>query len=268
MNKSKHNSNNINFSKIKSNDRLIGSNIIHLSMVDSTMNYAWGLFKDKKYDTGTVVIADEQVNVRGRKGAKWYSKNAEDILCSIMLRSNHRNLTDLLVIASLSVVYTLEEILLENEISIKWPNDVHVDGKKIAGVIAESSSETYNDLSKAVVGIGLNVNLKRSSYEYLPVSTTSVNELLQCKIDRIKIFESLIDNFDILYKKLTSNHNLIPEWKKHLNSIGKKISFRLNKSNQIKIALVEDVDDLGRLIVVDENANRWCIFDQSIEFLD
>ena len=83
MNKSKHNSNNINFSKIKSNDRLIGSNIIHLSMVDSTMNYAWGLFKDKKYDTGTVVIADEQHNGRGRKGAKWYSKNAEDILCSI-----------------------------------------------------------------------------------------------------------------------------------------------------------------------------------------
>ena len=76
MNKSKHNSNNINFSKIKSNDRLIGSNIIHLSMVDSTMNYAWGLFKDKKYDTGTVVIADEQVNGRGRKGAKWYSKNS------------------------------------------------------------------------------------------------------------------------------------------------------------------------------------------------
>ena len=119
-----------------------------------------------------------------------------------------------------------------------------------------------------MVGIGLNVNLKRSSYEFLPVSTTSVNELLQCKIDRIKIFESLDNNYAVLSKKLTSNHNLNPELKKNLNSIGKKISFRLNKSNQIKIALVEDVDDLGRLKVVDENANRWCIFDQSIEFLD
>ena len=78
----------------------------------------------------------------------------------------------------------------------------------------------------------------------------------------------LINGGSYTYKKLTSNHNLIPEWKRYLNSIGKKISFRLNNSNQIKIALVEDVDDLGRLIVVDENAHRWRIFDQSIKFLD
>ena len=85
-----------------------------------------------------------------------------------MLESKDKNLSDLLIIASLAVVYTLEKIIHNQNISIKWPNDVLVNQNKIAGVIAESSSKTFSNFSLAVVGIGLNVNLKCRGIINLP----------------------------------------------------------------------------------------------------
>ena len=83
------------------------------------MNFAWKLFEKNVNNNGTVIIADEQSEGRGRNGTVWYSENSEDILCSIMLKSRDKNLSDLLIIASLAVVYTLEKILHNENILLK-----------------------------------------------------------------------------------------------------------------------------------------------------
>ena len=268
MDKRKFYKKNSEFSNIKLNSRIIGSNIIHLSYIDSTMNFAWNLFEENVENNGTVIIADEQSEGRGRNGTIWYSEKSEDILCSIMLQSRDKNLSDLLIIASLAVVYTLEKILYNQNISIKWPNDVLVNENKIAGVIAESSSETFSNYSLAVVGIGLNVNLKCRGNINLPKNTTSITEITNKKVSRIETFELLMMNFDLLYEKLNQNQNIVSEWKKYLNSIGKRVSFNLNNSNNLQGGIVEDIDELGRLIIIDNEGNRRCLYDQTIRFID
>ncbi len=205
---------------------------------------------------------------RGRNGSIWYSEKSEDILCSIMLESRHKNLSELLIIASLAVVYTLEKILHNQNISIKWPNDVLVNQNKIAGVIAESSSKTFSNFSLAVVGIGLNVNLKCRGNIKLPINTTSIAEITDKKVSRLEIFELLLINFDLLFAKLNKNQDIISEWKKYLNSIGKRVSFNLKNSNDLQIGIVEDIDELGRLIIIDKEGKRRCLYDQTIRFID
>ena len=268
MNKRKLYKKNSEFSNIKLNSNIIGSNIIHLSHINSTMNYAWNLFEKNVDNNGTVIIADEQSEGRGRNGSIWYSEKSEDILCSIMLESRHKNLSELLIIASLAVVYTLEKILHNQNISIKWPNDVLVNQNKIAGVIAESSSKTFSNFSLAVVGIGLNVNLKCRGNIKLPINTTSIAEITDKKVSRLEIFELLLMNFDLLFAKLNKNQDIISEWKKYLNSIGKRVSFNLKNSNDLQIGIVEDIDELGRLIIIDKEGKRRCLYDQTIRFID
>ena len=268
MNKRKLYKKNSEFSNIKLNSNIIGSNIIHLSHINSTMNYAWNLFEKNVDNNGTVIIADEQSEGRGRNGSIWYSEKSEDILCSIMLESRHKNLSELLIIASLAVVYTLEKILHNQNISIKWPNDVLVNQNKIAGVIAESSSKTFSNFSLAVVGIGLNVNLKCRGNIKLPINTTSIAEITDKKVSRLEIFELLLINFDLLFAKLNKNQDIISEWKKNLNSIGKRVSFNLKNSNDLQIGIVEDIDELGRLIIIDKEGKRRCLYDQTIRFID
>tara|TARA_Y100000590_G_scaffold459397_1_gene616323 strand:+ start:70042 stop:70848 length:807 start_codon:yes stop_codon:yes gene_type:complete len=268
MNKRKLYKKNSEFSNIKLNSNIIGSNIIHLSHINSTMNYAWNLFEKNVDNNGTVIIADEQSEGRGRNGSIWYSEKSEDILCSIMLESRHKNLSELLIIASLAVVYTLEKILHNQNISIKWPNDVLVNQNKIAGVIAESSSKTFSNFSLAVVGIGLNVNLKCRGNIKLPINTTSIAEITDKKVSRLEIFELLLINFDLLFAKLNKNQDIISEWKKYLNSIGKRVSFNLKNSNDLQIGIVEDIDELGRLIIIDKEGKRRCLYDQTIRFID
>ena len=268
MNKRKLYKKNSELSNIKLNSKIIGSNIIHLSHIDSTMNFAWKLFEKNLDNNGTVIIADEQSEGRGRNGTVWYSENSEDILCSIMLESKDKNLSDLLIIASLAVVYTLEKILNNENISIKWPNDVLVNQNKIAGVIAESSSKTFSNFSLAVVGIGLNVNLKCTGNIKLPKNTTSLSEIIDKKVSRLETFELLMVNFDLLFGKLNQNQDIISEWKKYLDSIGKRVSFNLKNSNELQVGIVEDIDELGRLIIIDNEGKRRCLYDQTIRFIN
>ena len=136
------------------------------------MDLAWEMARGDAPD-GSVVIADEQSAGRGRHKRSWVSGGAEDILCSIVLKPRLSLVPELLMIAALACVDVAETYGLTA--GVKWPNDVQINGRKLAGVIAESitgpgsdngtvpSSISRSDSDPAgviaVIGIGLNVNL-------------------------------------------------------------------------------------------------------------
>jgi BirA family biotin operon repressor/biotin-[acetyl-CoA-carboxylase] ligase len=104
----------------------------------------------------TMLCAKEQTAGRGRHGREWKSK-AGNLHASILLRGiPQEKAHELVFIAALAVVETVESFLFDQEVTLKWPNDVLVDGKKIAGILLESEI-SGSDLDFVVIGIGLNV---------------------------------------------------------------------------------------------------------------
>ena len=156
--------------------RTVGSEIHHFTTVTSTMDVAWDLANKGAVD-GTVVVADHQSAGRGRFDRTWVSDRGRDILCSVVLRPRVSLAGELLMLAALAVVDVAQSF--EIDAGIKWPNDVQVKGKKLAGVIAESvtgpattgsgnaagsgacidpDADRNPELLVAVIGCCLNVN--------------------------------------------------------------------------------------------------------------
>lgn len=253
-----------NFEQLAGTLPVIGVQISHLEVTTSTMDDAWKMARDGAPD-GTVVIADHQSAGRGRHDRSWVSKQAQDILCSVILRPRVALAGELLMLAALAAADVASGYGIEA--GIKWPNDVQVDGKKLAGVIAESKtgpgsggeSQESSDLITAVIGIGLNVNFDPASEtETAPDSTSLATELRQ-DVDRRDVFQRLMHSLDTHYATITAGGTVVPVWRERLTTLGREVMIASGKSDEPAelSGLAHDVDSIGRLIVRDENGRDW-----------
>lgn len=147
---------------------------------------------------GTVVLANEQTKGRGRKGSHWYSPRDVNLYFSILLYPDLSRLQYLPFAAGLSVVRALETIGLKSD--LKWPNDILVRGKKVSGVMIETSIE-QSRLQHAVVGCGVNVNDRMLPTE-LQESATSIALEKGSAISREALLASILLEFETLYEKI------------------------------------------------------------------
>ena len=207
----------------------------------STMDMAWEMARVGAPE-GTVIIADEHSAGRGRYKRAWISEGAEDILCSIVL---------------------------------KWPNDVQINGRKLAGVIAESITEAgaanhtvKSSISRsdsesrgmiAVIGIGLNVNLNPMDHTEIRGRSTSLSFELDRTVDRAEVFETLMHSVDRHYSHILSGGTVLPAWREKLTTLGREVTVAYGKPSPLPElkGLATDVDSVGRLIVRDENQRDW-----------
>jgi len=263
---------NANFENFANSLSIIGSRVFHLETTTSTMDVAWALVVEGAPD-GTVVIADHQSAGRGRYDRSWVSKREEDILCSVLLRPRVALAGELLMLAALAVANVAEDLGVD--IGIKWPNDVQVAGKKLAGVIAESktgpelsvgdgalgsdSTDACVDRITAVIGIGLNVNFdSESTTEVAPNSTCLASEVDR-RLDRREVFEMLMRSLDNHYVAITAGGTVLPAWRQRLTTLGKKVTVvggKTGGSTELS-GIAHDVDAEGRLIVRDASGRDW-----------
>ncbi|MEY3199896.1 MAG: hypothetical protein RJA13_1854, partial [Bacteroidota bacterium] len=143
----------------------IGQKIIRLDTVDSTNNYTANLIKQGKILPGAVIMADEQTAGKGQRGAMWSSNAGENMLLSVFLNSANLSLHQ--QVAAVSVLETLRKIGISAQ--IKWPNDIFVGHRKIAGILIENAI-VNGQISHSILGIGLNVN----QMDFKDLSATSV----------------------------------------------------------------------------------------------
>jgi len=204
----------------------------------------------KQYATGNqqegvVIVADKQTHGRGRHNRTWVSPEG-GIYFSVLLRpSFHEYLSLFPLLAAVSVASTLESYDLQP--SIKWPNDVHLQGKKIAGILVESSLQGKK-VDYVIVGIGLNVN---QTAQQLPVdvAATSLFIELQEKIDRQELLFRALHEFQQMYT-LWKHHkfdDIVKKWKGKTDTLGKQVSIQTQSSMLIGTAV--DVDTYGRLLL-------------------
>lgn len=154
--------------------------IIHLKSVDSSNNYAIELAKNGA-GHGTVVWADEQTAGRGKLDRIWQSERGKDLLASFIVRPKMetKEASSITLRAAEIIKGELEEMAPSNggPFTIKPPNDILLAGKKVCGILTESSS-TGSRLDYAVIGVGINVNSSPSSK--IPGSTSLFEEFGKC----------------------------------------------------------------------------------------
>ena len=140
----------------------IGKNTIFLPETDSTNSYAMGLLKNVNLPEGTVVHAAVQHAGKGQRGTSWKADPQRNLTVSVLLKPvflGIKNSFLLYQVAALSCFDTLAQFLDNGQfdIKIKWPNDILVNGKKIAGILIENTV-SGDEIRNSIIGFGINLN--------------------------------------------------------------------------------------------------------------
>jgi BirA family transcriptional regulator, biotin operon repressor / biotin---[acetyl-CoA-carboxylase] ligase len=136
----------------------LGFPLIHLTSVDSTNKYAAGILRQENATEGTVILADVQTHGKGQGNNTWLSDNGLNLLFSLILKPDFLPAFKQ-VYLSMCIATGINDFITDLGIrsQVKWPNDILVKGKKVAGILIENTILSQN-LHTSIVGIGLNVN--------------------------------------------------------------------------------------------------------------
>jgi len=173
----------------------IGQNVLYYPSVTSTNDIArqQALLKAPE---GTAVIADRQTTGRGRLKREWVSPPG-NIAVTVVLYPARNNLTYLTMLAALAVLYSIEKTT-GLHCQLKWPNDVLINNKKVCGILLESHVAA-DFVDYAIIGIGINVNMKLADYPEIASIATSLADEVGEEVSR-----------------LTLLHNLSRKWKNYI----------------------------------------------------
>ena len=199
--------------------RFIGQRVIYFPSVTSTMEVAKREARRGVVE-GTVIIADEQTVGRGRLGRSWLSPKGS-IALSIILYPDVAYLPSLIMLASLAVVHSIEAVTGLRS-GIKWPNDVLVSDKKVCGILVESEVRG-NTADYAIIGVGINVNLRLSDFPGISRVSTSLSGELGMDVSRLNIVRYLLAEVERLYLNLKAGGSTYEEWRDKLVTLGRQV---------------------------------------------
>jgi len=193
---------------------------------------------------GTVIIADEQTVGKGRIKRTWLSPRG-NIALSIILYPSVVYLTSLIMLASLAVVYSIESVTgLKPQ--LKWPNDVLIKGRKVCGILIENDVRG-NRVDYAIIGIGINVNLRLADFPELSTIATSLSDELGRELPRLDLIRRLLVEVERLYLALPSGEPIYEQWRDRLVTLGRRIEVRWGKT--IYEGIAESVVRDGSLLL-------------------
>ena len=227
----------------------IGQNVLYFPLTSSTQDEAIKAAKDDAPE-GTITIAHEQTNGRGRFNRKWIAPPGSTLLLSIILRPNNTVLPQVVMISALAVYRAIEETIGQKP-SIKWPNDVMLFGKKVCGILVESASSPSGD-SYCISGIGVNINLDVMDFSEIAETATSLHLHTNDEVTRLEVVHRLLNAFEIYYEQARSGAPIIDFWKDRLDTIGQLVSATLNDGTIIT-GRAESVDEQGGLQIRRDN---------------
>lgn len=220
--------------------------IIRLGAVDSTQNVAWGLVEENIAD-GTVVTAKSQHDGRGRRGRHWHDEPGASLAASIVLRPRLAvaALGGLSFAAALAVVDALES-QAGLAPRLKWPNDVLVDRRKIAGILLESRATPA-----PVVVVGLGINLTQRVFPAVIADrATSVALAGGRPVDADTLLDAVVRALDVWRRRLEDEdfEPLRARWREVADTLGRRVTI-----DGVE-ALAVDLDADGALLVQRDGA--------------
>ena len=250
------------------NTRLIGQGPIHyFRETDNTNNQAKELAHGGVPE-GALVIAEEQSQGRGRRGRTWFSPASQGIYASVILRpliplSEAPKLTLLTAVAAADALESQTGL----PIRIKWPNDILVRGRKLAGILTEIGTE-MDAVDFAVIGLGLNVNIPLASFPPdLRSPATSVLIEKGQPFPRVRLLQAWLEALETYYSIFRQGDFkvILSRWKILTDIVGSRIAVEL--PGRRYAGEVQEVDENGVLILKEPDGTLQRIFSGDITLL-
>ncbi len=236
--------------------QLIGKRVYYFEEIDSTQNFAQNIAADKK-ENGTIIIAEKQTSGRGRLDRKWTSPKG-GIWFSLIIHPKF-DVSSSTLIPILSAVALSKSIksVLDIETEVKWPNDITMNGKKVAGVLVDASFQT-NSIDYLILGIGINFDIDAKKLEKRLTKTPNFYGIdsLRGKENKTppkKLLKEFLLQFEKNLFQLDKGEKskIIKEWTKRAAGIGKKIT--INTSNGKISGISQGIDNDGALKIKTRN---------------
>lgn len=221
----------------------LGHPLIYIPAIGSTNTHAVELAREGAAE-GTLVTTDDQTAGRGRIGRAWKSLPGQQLALSLVLRPTFP--AQFLIMASaVAVAETVGEVVAE-PVAIKWPNDVLIAGRKVCGILIESSG------GFVVLGIGLNVNGTLAGEPELAARATTLAEAAGHAVAREAVAGALLARLDALYGRLRSGGGeaqteVREAWRERLVTLGRTVTLR--QGEEVVTGFAQDVNADGALLL-------------------
>jgi len=234
--------------------KVFGRSVISYRKVDSTNIIAYEL-AEKGMKEGTVILADEQVKGKGRHGRHWSSPSKGGIYMSCILRPSiaPNEISRITLLAAIAVAQAIRDFS-SLEVTIKWPNDIMMNQKKLCGILTEMKAE-QDSVDFVVLGIGINVDVPKDE---LPKGATSIREeLASCgekiNLSRVELTKKVLERLEEYYNlmKIEGFEPIIDIWKDLSVMIGSRVKVSIH--GKTFEGLAHDINPDGALIVRTES---------------
>lgn len=241
-------------------------NLIELDVVDSTNNYAANLLLKTKLVDKSVIMAHFQTFGKGQRGEVWESEPGKNLLFSMVLKASCLDMENYFLLSKV-VAISINEVIeeLSGKVGfIKWPNDIYMEGKKIAGILIENQWKGKS-IENAIIGIGLNINQvnfdhldKATSLSLLTSKTFDLHEVLIMICERINdYYEKLINKQFAQVNQYYFEHLLYSnEWKYYKQENGESIE-----------GMIVDVKSNGLMVLELMNGEKREFAFKELEFM-
>ncbi|MBA4147491.1 MAG: biotin--[acetyl-CoA-carboxylase] ligase [Verrucomicrobia bacterium] len=229
--------------------KVVGRDIRVFQETTSTNDVVEKLARDGVKE-GAVVFAESQSKGRGRLGRKWVSPPGKGLWFSVLLRPNfHPLCTTQLTVASATALVRAIRSQTGVQAEIKWPNDILICGKKVAGILTELSAE-IDSVKYVIIGIGVDVNLQNSDF---PPEVRNIATSLQVEsrrhVNRADLATAILREFDIDYGRICAGQfeKVAEQWEQQCSTLGHNVCIRVGDRTVYGHAEALDTD--GALLV-------------------
>ena len=239
--------------------KLIGKRVYYFEEIDSTQNFAQNIAADKK-ENGTIIIAEKQTSGRGRLDRKWTSPKGGIWFSLIIHPKFDVSSSTLIPILSAVALSKSIKLVLGIETEVKWPNDITMNGKKVAGVLVDASFQT-NSIDYLILGIGINFDIDTKKLEKRLTKTPNFYGIDSLRKKENKTPpKTLLKEFLLQFEKNLfqldkgEKSKIVKEWTKRAAGIGKKIT--INTSNGKISGISQGIDNDGALKIKTKNETK------------
>ena len=226
-----------------------------LETVDSTNAYLKEWMAREALEEGTVVAARQQTAGRGQMGTSWESQPGENLTFSLVLFPSFLPFAENFLISQL-VALGIKDVLdcYTNDITVKWPNDIYWQDKKLAGILVENAVQGTT-FQSSVVGIGLNVNQEK--FYSNAANPVSIKQITGTTINLEKLLQQLLSGIFYYYDRIRGEDERWAVRQTYLQSLYRKNGYhRYSDASEEFKARIFDVEKSGHIVLEDE-AGEW-----------
>jgi BirA family biotin operon repressor/biotin-[acetyl-CoA-carboxylase] ligase len=228
--------------------------IIKLDAIDSTNDFLKLLADQEAVESFTVVTAQHQNRGRGQMGAKWHSEKGKNLTMSLLLKDvlcSVDTIYILNIIVAMSITAVLEDYNIP-ALSIKWPNDIMSENKKLGGILIENTFKNTGAIV-SIVGIGLNVN--QLNFDGLP-KASSLAAIMSTEFNIEALLIKIVKNIECYTKELITTPSA-ELWSRYNDKLFRKSIPTVfeNRKGEKFMGIIKEVNQAGKLQVLLEDGS-------------